>query len=82
MIIPIDSLASDILHAIIKEYVLREGTDYGAHDVSLEDKIAQVETQLRQGIAVLVYSELHETVNIMPAEQFNASDEEIPPEPF
>ncbi|MGJ8692010.1 MAG: YheU family protein [Thalassotalea sp.] len=70
MIIPLESLSSEILTNIIKEYVLQEGTDYGTETVSIEDKIQQVHQQLIQGSAVVVYSELHETVNILPAEQF------------
>ncbi len=73
MIIPLDSLSTEILHNIIKEYVLQEGTEYGAEDVSLEEKIAQVHNQLIEGSAVVAYSELHETVNILPKEQFNMS---------
>jgi uncharacterized protein YheU (UPF0270 family) len=73
MIIPINSLSAEILHNIIANYVLQEGTEYGLEDVSLDDKIAQVHQQLLNGSAVLVYSELHETVNILPAEQFKGA---------
>ncbi|MDK3206179.1 YheU family protein, partial [Escherichia coli] len=51
-------------------FVLREGTDYGEHERSLSDKVSQVKRQLERGDAVLVWSELHETVNIMPRDQF------------
>ena len=74
MIIPLDSLSSEVLHNIIKEYVLQEGTEYGAEDISLDEKIAQVHKQLIEGLAVVVYSELHETVNILPKEQFKANN--------
>ncbi len=70
MIIPLEQLNQDTLQAIIEDYILREGTDYGVIDASKEDKITQVALQLKQGSAVLVYSELHESVNILPREQF------------
>ncbi len=70
MIIPIEQLAEGTLTAIIEDFILREGTDYGAVDATKEDKIAQVKLQLIQGSAVLVYSELHESINILPREQF------------
>lgn len=70
MIIPLDTLPKETLSAIIENFVLREGTEYGSEDVALSDKIQQVEQQLKQGSALLVYSELHETVNILPADQF------------
>ncbi|MFT5816495.1 MAG: hypothetical protein ACI9VT_004275 [Psychroserpens sp.] len=76
MIIPLEQLTSETLSAIIESFVLREGTDYGSEDVSLNDKITQVHQQLKQGTALLVYSELHETVNILPADQFVEDAEE------
>ena len=80
MIIPYQSLEPETLTAIIEAFVLQEGTEYGSEDVPLATKIAQVKQQLKQGSAVLVYSELHETVNIIPADQFdtNASDDYQP----
>lgn len=76
MIIPIEQLSTDTLMSIIEDYILREGTDYGAIDASKEAKVTQILQQLKSGSAVLVYSELHESVNILPAEQFNPQQEE------
>ncbi|MFQ3209291.1 MAG: hypothetical protein ACI9HU_000780, partial [Colwellia sp.] len=53
MIIPLEQLSYEILTAIIEDFILREGTEYGAEDVSKEAKIAQVKKQLEQGNAVL-----------------------------
>jgi len=75
MIIPFNELNTDTLNSIIKEFVLQEGTEYGAEDVAMDDKIQQVHAQLKQGTAILVYSELHETVNIIPADQFKEDNE-------
>jgi uncharacterized protein YheU (UPF0270 family) len=71
MIIPIDELPSATLDAIIEEFVLREGTEYGADECSLAEKIAQVKNQLLTGAVVLVFSELYETVNIVPFENIS-----------
>ncbi len=38
----------------------------GEYERSLAQKVADVKHQLQTGEAVLVWSELHETVNIMP----------------
>jgi len=76
MIIPLEQLSHETLTAIIEDFILREGTEYGAEDVSKEAKIVQVKQQLAQGSAVLVYSELHESINILPSEQFKAGMEE------
>ena len=71
MIIPLEQINEETLTAIIEDFILREGTDYGVIDASKADKIAQVKLQLKRGSAVIVYSELHESVNILPREQFN-----------
>ena len=71
MIIPIDELDKDTLFAIIEHFVLSEGTDYGEHEVSLVDKVNQVHQQLLNKDAFVVYSELHETVNIVPKHQIS-----------
>ena len=71
MIIPLEQINEETLTAIIEDFILREGTDYGVIDASKADKIAQVKLQLQQGSAVIVYSELHESVNILPREQFD-----------
>lgn len=71
MIIPWQDLAPDTLESLIESYVLREGTDYGAHEKSLQDKVDDVKRQLVSGQIVLVWSELHESVNFMPNTQFH-----------
>lgn len=70
MIIPWQQLDATTLDNLIEYYVLREGTDYGEQEISLQDKVAQVRQQLKDGDIVLVYSELHETVNLMSKQQF------------
>jgi hypothetical protein len=76
MIIPLTQISADTLDAIIEDFVLREGTEYGIEDISKKEKITQVKHQLHSGDAVLVYSELHESVNILPSDQFNESMKE------
>lgn len=70
MIIPWNELSTETLDNLIESFVLREGTDYGIQEKTLEQKVADVKKQLKSGEAVLVWSELHESVNIMPASQF------------
>lgn len=72
MQIPWQQLDGDTLDAIIEAFVLREGTDYGIDEKSLAEKVEDVRAQLRSGDAILVWSELHETVNIMPRTDFDA----------
>ncbi|WP_100753791.1 YheU family protein [Vibrio salilacus] len=64
MIVPWQQIDPQTLDNLIREFILREGTDYGDMEISLQDKIEQIKTQLESGEAVVVYSELHETVDI------------------
>jgi len=75
MIIPYQSLPEETLIAVIEAFVLQEGTEYGADDVSLAEKIAEVKQQLINKTAILVFSDLHQTVNILPADQFQQLSE-------
>ncbi|CAH6783170.1 UPF0270 family protein YheU [Vibrio chagasii] len=70
MIIPWKDIEPDTLENLIKEFVLREGTDYGDVEISLQNKIDQVKHQLASGEANIVFSELHETVDIQLTKRF------------
>ena len=60
-----DDLEPDTLRAVIESFVLREGTDYGVHETSLEDKVAQVLIQLRRGEAHITFDPASESVNVV-----------------
>ncbi len=64
MIVPWQQIAPETLTNLIREFVLREGTDYGEQEVTLDEKIDQVKTQLSRGEVMIVYSELHESIDI------------------
>ncbi|KHS88870.1 YheU family protein [Pectobacterium brasiliense] len=72
MIIPWQQLDPETLDNIIESFVLREGTDYGEQERSLAQKVEDIRGQLQSGEVVLVWSELHETLNIMPRNQLNS----------
>ncbi|HKK05223.1 MAG: YheU family protein [Gammaproteobacteria bacterium] len=69
MIIPVSEIRPELLEAIIEQYVLGEGTDYGEREYSLAEKVAHVRSQLENGQAFVVYSQVHETVHIMSREE-------------
>ncbi|HAS63988.1 MAG TPA: hypothetical protein DCS35_16365 [Vibrio sp.] len=70
MIVPWQDVSPETLENLIREFVLREGTDYGDIEISLQDKVDQVKAQLAAGEAVIVFSELHETVDIQLRQKF------------
>lgn len=67
-IIPVNRLSPEALQGVIQEFVLREGTDYGDREVSLETKYRQVKNKLEKGLAVLVFDDETETTNIISAD--------------
>lgn len=75
MQIPYQQLDTATLEALIEHFVLQEGTDYGEHEVSMARKVDDVKAQLKRGDAVIVYSELHESVNIVPRDQVTEDDQ-------
>lgn len=64
MIVPWQQIEADTLDNLIREFILREGTDYGDVEISLQDKVDQIRAQLQSGEAIVVFSELHESVDI------------------
>jgi uncharacterized protein YheU (UPF0270 family) len=67
--VPHTELSADALRGVIESFVLREGTDYGARDVSLEDKVAQVLRQLERGEARIVFDPASESITIVVVPQ-------------
>ncbi|MGX5915337.1 YheU family protein [Aliidiomarina sp. Khilg15.8] len=77
MRIPYQQLDADTLERLIEHFVLQEGTDYGEEERSLSEKVEDVRAQLHDGSAVIVFSELHESVHIVPADQVGGEDSEV-----
>lgn len=71
--VPASSLNEELLHALIESFVLREGTDYGSHEVSLEKKIEDVQKQLSKGKLKITFDPNTETVTILTADQWRRS---------
>ncbi len=65
VVVPYTELAPELLHAVVESYVLREGTDYGEKEFSLQDKVAHVIAQLKRGDARIVFDPETETVGIV-----------------
>jgi uncharacterized protein YheU (UPF0270 family) len=65
VVVPHTELSPDLLRAVVESFVLREGTDYGAKELALEDKVARVIRQLEHGEARIVFDPSSETVGIV-----------------
>lgn len=63
--VPYTELSQDALRGVLESFVLREGTEYGERDVSLDQKVAQVTRQLQRGEAQIVFDPESETIDIV-----------------
>jgi uncharacterized protein YheU (UPF0270 family) len=72
--IPMSALSPEALLGVIDDYVLREGTEYGAADVSLERKREQLLAQLHAGTAVVMFDQATETCTIIVRERARARE--------
>ena len=63
--VPYTELSADALRGVLESFVLREGTEYGERDVSLDQKVAQVERQLQRGEAQIVFDPESQTIDIV-----------------
>jgi uncharacterized protein len=64
-IIPVNKLSAEALQGVIKEFISRDGTDYGEIDSSPETNLRQVKSKLENGLAVLIFDDETETTNIL-----------------
>ena len=65
VVIPVEQLEEATLRRVIEDYVLREGTDYGAREYSLEEKVEQVLALLRRQEARLVFDATTRTTTVL-----------------
>jgi uncharacterized protein YheU (UPF0270 family) len=63
--VPFRELSADALRGVLESFVLREGTDYGEREFSLDQKVAHVLRQLERGEAQIVFDPNTETVDIV-----------------
>lgn len=63
--IPLEALSEDALHGIIENFIQREGTDYGVHEVALETKVSQIRKQLSRGDVKVVFDPNTESVTLL-----------------
>ena len=65
IVIPHRDLSETALRGVLESFVLREGTDYGEREISLDQKVAQVLRQLERGEAQIVFDPVVESVDIV-----------------
>ncbi len=63
--VPYTALAPDVLRRVVEEFVTRDGTDYGAVERELSEKVAAVMRQLERREAAIVFDAESETVDVV-----------------
>jgi uncharacterized protein YheU (UPF0270 family) len=59
------ALSPSALRGVLEAFVLREGTDYGEREYTLEQKIAHVMTQIERGKARIMFDPDSDSVGIV-----------------
>jgi hypothetical protein len=67
IVVPHTELSPELLQGVVESFVLREGTDYGEKEISLQQKVAGVIRQLERGEAQIVFDPESESVSIVVA---------------
>ena len=71
MIIPPSQLPPETLLNILEEFITREGTDYGAVEQALSQKVASLKTQVLCGAVLIVFDEASESINLLAKEDYS-----------
>ena len=77
MKIPHQQLSAETLHALVEEFVTRNGTDYGDAEVSLEQKTTQVIRMLDKGDIVIVFDAATESCTIVTKHALKLEEENV-----
>ncbi len=67
VVVPHTELSPELLRGVVESFVLREGTDYGEREASLEQKVAAVVRQLERGEARILFDPCSESIDIVVA---------------
>ena len=65
MRIPHTALSPESLRAVVEEFITREGTEYGARDYSLDEKVRHVMGQLEREEVIIEYDPDSQTCNLV-----------------
>lgn len=68
--IPYQSLSAEALEGIVAEFASRDGTDYGEVEMSLSEKVKQVEAQLTAGHLTLLFDPISQSCHIVNSREW------------
>ncbi len=68
MKIPFEELPKDTLLGVVDAFILREGTDYGHREITIEEKRDRVLSLLESGRAEIVFYPENDHIDIVLAD--------------
>lgn len=71
--VPVAALSPAALRGLVEEFVTRDGTDYGLHERTLDEKVRDVMHQLERGEAKIVFDPDSRSASIVVARARTAS---------
>ena len=71
MIIPYSALSEDTLHALIEDFVTRDGTDYGDIEMSTQVKADHLLALIKTGDLLITYNDETESCGLVSKDQYS-----------
>jgi hypothetical protein len=69
VLVPLERVDAGVLNSMLEDYASRDGTDYGARELELGEKVANLRAQLGNGSLAIVYDLASEQWDLLPQEQ-------------
>lgn len=69
--IPTQSLSAEALQGILESFILRDGTDYGMNELSLESKLKSLYRQIERKEIKIVFDPNTESVTVLTEKEWH-----------
>lgn len=73
VIVPFEKISEEALDGLINEFILREGTDYGQKEYTLQEKHEQLKKQLISGKIKIVFDSQEQTASLIRSEHLSSA---------
>ena len=70
--VPLNRLSEDVFQALLEEFASRDGTDYGAVELTLEQKAGNLRRQLEREEVAILFDTESEQWDLVAADQLQA----------
>jgi hypothetical protein len=69
VLVPFQRLGSEVLQALLEEYATRDGTDYGDRELTTQEKVDRLQSQLGAGDLQILYDADSEQWDLVQQDQ-------------